>query len=85
MCKLILLSVNININVHISHLKSRLRTEKLQMSTPEPEMALNVPPTKPVKSRTRDCQRPKRWMLSKVLKMDETLTFIKESKGGTMS
>lgn len=47
-------------------LKSRLRMEKEQMSTPEPDMALKIPPMKPVPRRTRLCQIPKLGMESKV-------------------
>ncbi len=45
-------------------LKSKLRTEKEQMSTPDPAKAVNIPPMRPVKTRTTASHTPKLTMLS---------------------
>jgi len=42
--------------------------EKEQMSTPLPAMAVKIPPTNPVNSKTIICQGPKFWIESKVLR-----------------
>ena len=46
------------------YLKSKLRTEKEQMSVPLPQMAVKMPPKKPVQRRTMACQTPKLGMES---------------------
>ena len=47
-------------------LKSKLRIEKEQMSTPLPVIAENIPPRKPVAIKTTACQTPNMGMESNV-------------------
>ena len=53
----------------MAHLKSKLRMEKEQMSTPLPHRALKMPPQNPVTSRMAHCQNPKLGMESYVLRL----------------
>ncbi len=50
-------------------LKSSVRKENEQMSTPEPAMALKLPPTKPMAVSTTACHTPKFGMESYVLRL----------------
>jgi hypothetical protein len=51
------------------YLKSKLRTEKEQISTPEPATVVKMPPTNPVTMRTKACHTPNCWMVSNVLRL----------------
>merc|ERR1712226_32569 len=50
-------------------LNSKLRTEKEQMSTPDPAIALKMPPIKPTTGRTEACHTPKLGIESKVFRL----------------
>ena len=51
------------------YLKSKLRIEKEQISTPLPVMAEKIPPIKPVTIKTKACQIPKFCILSIVRRL----------------
>ena len=61
--------------------KRRVRTEKLQMSTPLPDTALKIPPRKPVPTSTAACHAPNFGILSKVRRLcslrDNLTYFLK--------
>ena len=52
-------TIEVGVDTFSLTLKSKLRMEKEQISTPLPVTAEKIPPRKPVKSKTTACQMPK--------------------------
>ena len=59
-------TIEVGVDTFSLTLKSKLRMEKEQISTPLPVTAEKIPPRKPVKSKTTACQMPKLGMESYV-------------------
>ena len=59
-------TIEVGVDTFSLTLKSKLRMEKEQISTPLPVIAEKIPPRKPVKSKTTACQMPKLGMESYV-------------------